>query len=728
MEVENNQEEGIQTGNEREPVVYDDSILYSINEIVEIFYGDIDEDFVSEHGFINKISFKTKLAEALLTIAAWNSDFYIKDIDNPYAVIDQNDKIFELSTFMDINDDDSIQTYGEDDRLHKMFVHNNFLSEESIQAINDDAEFTFDEDYNLIKRVLQLAFASKYQYDSSKTYSSRYALRDLVDISHVFARCNLSSKIKFRKSDSGTFEIYFTLYYHQILDIGHIELPLKKAIELFSKFKAVKTDRRDVLHVSLTEMDYVVRLQNLIKTKDGGMGHLVPKNMEDFIYIKYSNIVAVFVMIMNATKKDKLFTNSQLHTMNKISSSLMKGNSVVSFDCNREAFTYFGSVDGHLPFVLPVLDANDLLSFISQEVREEYSLSAVKVKRVNFKRYLKEQIRARYLFTERPLNGKRNVIMDSFFPRMVYNSDLNLDRFHIDYRNIMPSTAFAISEVVANSLNIPKIPTIELCKVLGYKDSYIQSIIKKVRDKKLRFCFIGAGGTGVNCAYWMKELLRMTAYTYIFDKVYVYEGDSLETSNLLRFPIDIRTARCRNEFRRIHNKISKNAYIVDNAEAISRRVPEIHNSYLKTQTRYYGNDLFETDQNSGNRNKVCDDVVMYGAPGIEARKVFSDLGNFIAGLHSEDTADLWLNPNYEDEDTIVESYGLISLGSFFMNQLHMTISLLEFLASDDLDLREKDKRIKHMKFDGEIKIKTRRKYEWQLENNGMMTEEDSFIQ
>ena len=55
----------------------------------------------------------------------------------------------------------------------------------------------------------------------------------------------------------------------------------------------------------------------------------------------------------------------------------------------------------------------------------------------------------------------------------------------------------------------------------------------------------------------------------------------------------------------------------------------------------------------------------------------------------------------------------------------MTISLMEFLGNPDLDLNEQDKHIKSFEFDGELKLKTRRKYTWQMQEAGMLTEVES---
>ena len=67
---------------------------------------------------------------------------------------------------------------------------------------------------------------------------------------------------------------------------------------------------------------------------------------------------------------------------------------------------------------------------------------------------------------------------------------------------------------------------------------------------------------------------------------------------------------------------------------------------------------------------------------------------------------------------------MISLATFFMNQLQMTISLLEILASDQ-NLQEQDKTLLEFEFDGISKRPTDRQYNFQMHHTGLiMTPEE----
>ena len=79
-------------------------------------------------------------------------------------------------------------------------------------------------------------------------------------------------------------------------------------------------------------------------------------------------------------------------------------------------------------------------------------------------------------------------------------------------------------------------------------------------------------------------------------------------------------------------------------------------------------------------NKLKSKIVTYGAPSIANRNFLSSLGNFVSATHANNTASLWLNPT-SDDNLQIETYGLIQLNSFFMNQLSMAIEFLKILAT-----------------------------------------------
>ena len=328
--------------------------------------------------------------------------------------------------------------------------------------------------------------------------------------------------------------------------------------------------------------------------------------------------------------------------------------------------------------------------------------------------YLKDQIRTRYGFFERPSSGLNNVIVDSYFPRLLYCCNMDIHNL-ANYQ--LPKTAVAISPLVANILNVKQVPTEQLCRVLGYNTKMIKTLLKKVKDKKLTFVFAGAGGTGMNTAYFLREMCRMTDTVNLFRKVLVYDQDTVELSNLLRFPVDVRSLNT--------TSTHKVDLIAPFTSALSTNKPEYHKSFIGISENgsfnYPHHGLYSWLDND-DECQTHNDVVIYGAPSVESRNALSKVGNFICATHAATTCSIWLNP-HQNTELQVESYGMIQLGGFFMNQLKMAISLLEILGRDDLDLKAQDVELLDFEFDGTIQMRTDRQYNWQIDPNLLMMTE-----
>jgi len=331
-----------------------------------------------------------------------------------------------------------------------------------------------------------------------------------------------------------------------------------------------------------------------------------------------------------------------------------------------------------------------------------------------FSSYLSEQIRVRYAFFDRPKSGLSNVVMDSFFPRLMFR--YNGDKKQIQENSDIPSTAVAISPFVAEYLNVKKVPTDQLLRVLGYTLKDIKQLLTEVKRKKLNFVFLGAGGTGMNTAYWLSELTKLTSTYKIFSKVAVFEKESVEYSNMLRFPLD---SSAYNIPRGNLNKIQLITPLLKN---LGSRTLEIHEQYLPAK-KYISSEIVKRHPTE----HVVDNTVLYGAPGIEYRDELAKIGPLICATHANTSCSIWLNPK-QNMDLQIETYGIIQLGSFFMNQLQMTIELLKLLASDQ-DLHEADKHIMDFEFDGTLKLRPDRNYHWQLDHNNLVmttTEANNF--
>ena len=155
------------------------------------------------------------------------------------------------------------------------------------------------------------------------------------------------------------------------------------------------------------------------------------------------------------------------------------------------------------------------------------------------KDYLKEQIRARYGFFDRPTNGLSNVVLDSFLPGLLYK--YSLDIAQLKERETFPKTSVCISPLLADLLEIKRVPIDQLIRILGYTAQDIKELMTTVKNKQLDFIFAGVGGTGMNCAYWLDEMSKLTNTINIFNSIHIYEKEGVEFSNTLRFPLPLST-------------------------------------------------------------------------------------------------------------------------------------------------------------------------------------------
>lgn len=348
----------------------------------------------------------------------------------------------------------------------------------------------------------------------------------------------------------------------------------------------------------------------------------------------------------------------------------------------------------------------------------DYVWSATQSVTVSLTTYLKEQIKARYAFIPRPRNGLSNVVLDSYLPRYLYtSSDMTISH---DIIKELPRTAVAISPLTAHLLQVKQIPINQLIRILGYTEKQIKRLLSSVKSKDYKLVFAGVGGTGINTIMWLYNLCEMTNTVNLFKQVFIYEKETVELSNIFRFPLlPFRTAKAL--------RVYKTDLIYPYATKLSRNELEINYSYIGNDNYPYK--IYEAKYNSEGTytHTVRPKVIIYGAPSLEDRNSLSKAGSFISATHADTSCTLYLNP-HQDEGIQVESYGMIQLNNFFMNQLMMTIKFLEFLDSDP-DLSEQDKHIHTSAFDGTTVGQTDRVYNFQIAPESvMLTDQEAAAQ
>ena len=350
------------------------------------------------------------------------------------------------------------------------------------------------------------------------------------------------------------------------------------------------------------------------------------------------------------------------------------------------------------------------------------------------RQHIAYEIATRYSTFNRAKDGTSNLVIDSYVPR-AYIEQMLYSR-NPDFT----STSYTLSEFFSNEFGVREMPIEMACEVLGFTKSDIKRLLIDVKKQKLNMVFTGFGGTGTNTAHWLSKLMVWTGQVNLFQNVAVYDSDKIETSNLLRIPFDTKN---------IMNSNGNKVKMFSNHGRLSTRIPELIQEDLKFQwnTRHtmhrawMGDDETRTIPNPrydktaaphsmNSREKLIEyrktpayNTFFYGAPDLASRENFKDL-NFISATHGDDECSLIIKPLI-DTSLQVESYGLIRLSAFFMNQLRMAIALLEFLAADDekkWDTPAEEVFLFNFKNyiesgNGEVKDK---KLTWQLDHDGIV--------
>lgn len=283
------------------------------------------------------------------------------------------------------------------------------------------------------------------------------------------------------------------------------------------------------------------------------------------------------------------------------------------------------------------------------------------MERIYFRDYMKRELEHRYAMFSRPRNGDINPVCDSYMPNVI-SSDF-------DYVDI-PKTGQFISRWFASMCNVRPIPINDLTSMLGYKPKDIKQLLMNVKKNQHYIVMLGMGGTGSNFLYWLQEMCYEHNVKSIFSKIIAYDDDSYDFSNMFRLPFNSEA---------IFENYNTKASLVYNFQYLSSKgnVSIPFNFIINSEYERY--------------HKVSNGFVYFGAPNIRTREMLYNAKNdkdflFISATHGDDDCSVSIFPN-NNSYLQVESYGMIRLSTFFMNQIYMTIKTLEILAEpvDEID-------------------------------------------
>lgn len=315
----------------------------------------------------------------------------------------------------------------------------------------------------------------------------------------------------------------------------------------------------------------------------------------------------------------------------------------------------------------------------------------------HFSEFIQEQISRKYMMFS-PSTTTYPQPIDSYCPHVIIT--LMYDAMHTQsYHNVITESGqemrrqyfrkkdFAISEGFANRFNIKKASVELLAAILGFNRTTIKNLFIAVAKKKLDLVYVGFGGTGVNTHYWLSELAIWCNVREVFESGLVMDEDVIDYTNILRFPMDM------NKYHQKMCGFKKGAiepmFKVNIAEDYAGLFKYDLSTLSKNLSPYFvSSTLHEMGINKDNKDKSKvsaskNSTIFYGAPDIPTREMLSDV-NFIAATHGDNECSLHIRPKV-DTQLQQESYGMIQLNAFFMNQLRMAIGLLELLARDDFN-------------------------------------------
>ena len=310
--------------------------------------------------------------------------------------------------------------------------------------------------------------------------------------------------------------------------------------------------------------------------------------------------------------------------------------------------------------------SNDFIAFnVYNNSNKKHSVPNIDT--YSFANHLCTQIYTRYYrpdYIYDSINNPNRIVLDSYLPFFSINKVASDTSNCIDDE---PGKYFAISPLTADLLNIPRIPiSTILTKTLRQDLGHIDSLIKSIKKQKATLIFAGTGGTGINTICWLTEICNLLGYSNIFSEIHVFEKDYVDFSNIFRFPLPL------------------SAYTTPQQDSLHKT--ELVRKPLKTLSDivYYHDSFIESLSDIPsillNGSVAQPNTIFYGAPSIANRNFLSSLGSFISATHANNTASLYANP-IADDSLQVETYGLIQLNSFFINQISMAVGLLEMIAT-----------------------------------------------
>ena len=287
---------------------------------------------------------------------------------------------------------------------------------------------------------------------------------------------------------------------------------------------------------------------------------------------------------------------------------------------------------------------------------------------INIAELVADKIKTRYAEISEATFGSQNMVIDAFYPTYVRQSLTN--RY---FTPNLSKKVSCISPFLAKELNCFQIPIQDLTRMLGYSKVQLKTILESVKAKKLELVLVGLGGTGMNFMHWATELCNYTNSIHVFEDIHIYDEDKIDLTNLFRFPMILDSSKTYHMS--YTNTLPYKLDCINSNSILSRNKMIFHHEFITIHSLSY---------NSKDLDLFWKNKVLYGAPDIQTREMFATFSDlqFVSATHGNDDCQLYVKPP-QDSNMQMESYGMINLSVFFMNQLKMTIAFFELLSSNE---------------------------------------------
>ena len=196
--------------------------------------------------------------------------------------------------------------------------------------------------------------------------------------------------------------------------------------------------------------------------------------------------------------------------------------------------------------------------------------------------------------------------------------------------------------------------------------------LQKIKEKNIKLAFVGLGGAMMNTINVLKHFAIKHSEVGLFDKVIVFEKDTIDFTNLFRFgkPILFKQVTTRSSVYGGDDRqttLLKKLHMLDDEKIISK------------ENKLIIFDEYLTEKHT----KVLDDrgYTLIGAPDIETRNKLANSNFYFLGHHNYEV-DLAHRQEAID-DIVLETYGSVDIPVLLINLTIATCALIKDLASDE---------------------------------------------